>query len=109
MPAVTENTYGKGKCYYIAARTENQFMDDFYGKLAAELDLEKPMIEAPVDGVSVETRYGDGEEYYFIMNFNNEEKSIKLTCSATDVLSGEKVSSDIALKPFGYRILKIEG
>jgi beta-galactosidase len=109
MPAVTENTYGAGKCYYIAARTENAFMDDFYGELVNKLNIEKPMAETIPEGVSIETRYGDGEQYYFIMNFNNEEKSVKLTCSAVDILTGKALEKDVDLSPFGYRILKIEG
>jgi beta-galactosidase GanA len=32
-PALTVNGFGKGKAYYIAARTENSFLDDFYREL----------------------------------------------------------------------------
>lgn len=106
MPALTVNTYGKGKCYYIATRTNEDFYDDFYGALASDLGLEKAPLKENVEGVSVTTRYGDGEEYFFAMNFNNEPKQVEFSVELSDVISGEKVSGAIELKPFGYRVLK---
>ena len=37
MPAVTVNKYGEGKAYYIAARTGEDFNNDFYSKLIKDL------------------------------------------------------------------------
>ncbi|MGN0144277.1 MAG: beta-galactosidase, partial [Clostridium sp.] len=39
MPAVTVNKYGKGKCYYIAARTEFEFNYDLYEQIIKELNI----------------------------------------------------------------------
>ena len=40
MPCLTVNNFGKGKAYYIAARTGMDFNDDFYGKLIKDLGIE---------------------------------------------------------------------
>lgn len=107
MPAVTVNTYGKGKCYYIATRTEEAFLDKLYGELSEKLSLEKPIISQPVNGVSVTTRYGDGEQYYFIMNFNKDVARVQLTCQVQNVMTGELEQSAIDIPGFGYRVLKL--
>ncbi len=38
-PAVTVNQYGRGKAYFIAARTGQDFLDDFYQDLAEALAI----------------------------------------------------------------------
>ncbi len=46
-PAVTVNRFGKGRAFYLAARTEDRFLDDFYGRLAAELEIPRAIGSRP--------------------------------------------------------------
>ena len=105
MPAVVRNRYGKGTCYYMAARTEPAYLRDFYGKLATELNLQKPDYTEIPDGVSVQTRWGNGSRYDFIMNFNPAPAVVK-GVSGTDVISGEDLQGECRLQTYEWRILR---
>ena len=74
MPSVTENSYGKGKAYYVAFRGKNDLAYDFC-KYAAEKAGIKPDADISVPNGVVFRKRG---EYIFIMNFNNEDKEITL-------------------------------
>lgn len=71
MPAVTVNSYGKGKAYYIAFRGEEAFLQDFYEKIIKrEYDLPQ--------GVSVRTRETEANVYLLFQNWTSEDKTIRL-------------------------------
>jgi beta-galactosidase len=75
-PALTVNKRGEGRAYYIAPRTGADFLDDFYGKIAAEAHL-KPVLEAPLPpGVSAQVRRKGETEFVFVMNFSEEAKKV---------------------------------
>ena len=107
MAAVTKHTYGKGSCYYIATRTEDAFLEDFYRKLANELGLTKPPVEEIPDGVSVTRRCGDKKDYLFLMNYSEKEQNIVLTTEGTSLLSGQ-AQEEFVLDKYGYDVIEIE-
>jgi beta-galactosidase len=75
-PALTVNKRGLGRAYFIAPRTGADFLDDFYGKIAAEARL-KPVLEAPLpEGVSAQVRRKGETEFVFVMNFSGEPKTV---------------------------------
>lgn len=106
-PALTVNRYGQGQAYYMASRNDGRFLDDFYGRLAADLDLLRAL---PVDlpqGVSAQLREGDGKRYIFVMNFNPEPVSVALDGqSYQGLLSGQPVSGRLDLPGFGVEVLE---
>ena len=107
MPALTVNKYGKGKCYYIAARTEFNFNNDFYGKIIEDLNIKKVIDSELPEGVTAQSRTKGDTEYIFVMNFTEEEKTVCLGEKGyTDMVSGEKVSGEILLDKYGIKILK---
>lgn len=112
MAAVTKHAYGRGYCYYIATRTEDAFLQDFYSGLAEKLKLKKPPIgECPKD-VSVTVRSSDEKDYYFIMNYSEKDQIVTLNRDALEkspvnVVTGEKVPANIALDKYGYVIVAV--
>ncbi|MGI5885588.1 MAG: beta-galactosidase [Candidatus Spyradocola sp.] len=102
MPALTVNTRGKGKAYYIAARFSPAFLDAFYGKLLSEEEI--PQHDLPA-GVTIATRTDGETNYAFVLNFAPEARQVKLT--GADFFTGEEVS-DFALPAHGFRILKTQ-
>ena len=64
-PAVTVNSYGKGKAYYVAFRNDDDFQEDFLSQfnISPDEDIKLP------SGVSMRKR-GD---LIFVMNFSDEE------------------------------------
>jgi beta-galactosidase len=80
QPALTVNRIGKGKAYFIAARTGEDFLNDFYRKLIGETGIKRPLGTDLPNGVNAQIR-SDGEtDYIFAMNFTPSET--KLNCGA---------------------------
>ncbi|GHV66512.1 beta-galactosidase [Spirochaetia bacterium] len=75
-PALTVNRRGKGKAYYIAARTDDNFLDDFYAEIASEADLKPALPGSLPAGVSAQLRTKGKKEFVFIQNFTNEQKTV---------------------------------
>lgn len=99
-PAVTVNSYGKGKAYYVAFADSGEFEEDFISDITDGIICDAPAFVIP-DGVSVRKR----GEYIFIMNFSDSEQTVILDKEYTDVLSGEKVNS-LKLGICGYAIIR---
>jgi beta-galactosidase len=75
-PALTVNQRGRGRAYFIAPRTGPDFLDDFYGMIAAEAGL-KPVLDAPLPpGTTAQVRRGGGREFVFVMNFSKDSKTV---------------------------------
>ncbi|MDT8715164.1 beta-galactosidase [Clostridium sp. 19966] len=107
MPALTVNSFGDGKAYYIAARTKQDFNDAFYGKIIEEAKLEKSIEAKLPEGVTAQYRIDGENKYIFVMNFSNEEKTIELKeADYTNLLTGEAVEKQMVIKPYGIEILK---
>ncbi|MGN0182366.1 MAG: beta-galactosidase [Candidatus Ornithomonoglobus sp.] len=82
-PAITRHNYGNGTSYYIAARTEPDYLKKLYSNIFSDNNI-MPIIEDFDDEISVAKR-GDS---IFIMNFSNMQKRAKY--------NGE----EIKLKPY---------
>jgi beta-galactosidase len=92
-PALTLNHRGKGRSYFIAARTGEDFLDDFYRRLTAEAGI-TPLFENLPEGVTVQLR-GNGEKtFVFLMNFTNGTKRVSGPSGVFD------------LEPFEARIIE---
>jgi len=69
-PALTVNRHGKGRAWYVAARTDDAFLDDFYRAVAAEAGV-KPLLPGPLPrGVTVQARTDGEKTFLFLMNFS---------------------------------------
>jgi beta-galactosidase len=67
--ALTVNRWGKGKAWFIAARTGQDFLQEFYRKVLADCHIE-PTLEKPLpEGVTAQVRSDGEKEYVFVMNF----------------------------------------
>ncbi|WP_294373907.1 beta-galactosidase [uncultured Clostridium sp.] len=107
MPAFTVNKYGNGKCYYIAGRTELDFNNDFYENIIKELGITSAINCELPKGVTAQSRIKNGNEYIFVMNFNEEEKKIDLEkYKYEDMISKEKTDGQIVLDRYRLKILK---
>lgn len=102
-PALTANSYGSGQAYYIAARTEDRFLTDFYGNLAGCLGLKSDLVLP--DGVTVQTRENDTHRYLFFMNFTERAHELEIGTGLVDALTGTPVESCITLNPYDITIL----
>lgn len=107
MPALTKNSYGSGTAYYIAARTENRFLEDFYSGLIDGLGLLKAVDCNLPEGVTAQLRTDGERRFVFLMNFSEDEKSLDLkNKSYRDIITGEDLSGEITLPRYGVKILE---
>jgi beta-galactosidase len=75
-PALTVNRCGSGRAFFIAARTGQDFLGDFYARIARECGV-KPALENPLPpGVTAQVRSGGGTKHIFVMNFTPEKKTV---------------------------------
>lgn len=104
MPALTENTFGKGKAYYVATSSDSEFYAEFVEKICKEKGISGFL--SP-ENVEVITRRNESMEYVFILNHNKESLEIKIPVSGKELLSGEMVNAgdDIVLEKFDVKIL----
>jgi beta-galactosidase len=106
-PALTVNSCGCGKAYYIAARTENRFLEDFYGGLISELNLMKALDSTLPEGVTAQLRTDGERSYVFLMNFSEEDKTVEVGNAVfKDILINETLQNQIALRPYGVKVLE---
>lgn len=107
MPALTCNSFGLGKAYYIAFRNNDEFLNDFYASLAHKLQLEHAIdLELP-KGVNAQTRKDEKNEFVFFMNFTDESQTIDLKeMSLIDVETNEVLSDSFVLAAYGVKIVK---
>ncbi len=107
-PAATVNCFGKGKAYYLAARTGDEMLLDFYAALAEEAGLTPalPGLALP-EGVSLACREGADGRFLFLMNFTDMPQALALPEALPDLLSGE-TRQELTLAPFGAAVLRRE-
>ena len=106
-PALTENSFGKGKAYYIAFRSGLDFLTDFYTRLVHDLGIAKVIDTDLPEGVTAQKR-SDGEtDYVFLMNFSDTEKTVDLNKDVfRDMLDGTRVEGRLQLSGYGVRVLE---
>ena len=108
-PAVTVNDFGKGRAYYIAARTGEKFLGDFYKSLGKRLQLGTALKTKLPAGVVTRMRTDGENNYIFVMNFNDKPKSITLgtTGGGINLCDGRKTSAKaLKLAPYGSAVIK---
>jgi len=105
-PAMTVNTYGKGKAYYQTFRDTGDFKDRMIGQIIDELGLERAVPEKMPKDVSAHKRFDGETTYLFVENYSDAPVSdIRLDGVYTDMLTGEKCDA-VSLDPFHTRIFK---
>lgn len=90
LPVLTYNPHGKGGCYYLAARTDEDFLDAWYDKLIKSLSLRSVSALPLPEGVHVALREGSMERYLFYLNCTDQAQQV----------------GDIALPPYGTAVRK---
>jgi beta-galactosidase len=106
-PAITVNRFGKGRAFYLAARTGDRFLDDFYGRLAAELEIPRAIGPDLPEGVTARVREDEKNTFLFVMNFAPEPRRVELgTAGWADALTGAAAAGRLELPAYGVRILR---
>lgn len=102
--AVTANTFGKGRAYYVAAKAGMDFYRMFYKKLAKKAGVARSLsVDLPY-GITAHRRVGNEFDLIFLENYTDSSSEILLPCEMTDVLIKQTVKK-VSLAPYGIKIL----
>jgi beta-galactosidase len=93
-PAITVNRYGKGRAFFLAARTGQAFLNDFYTWLVKEINIPRVLDSELPEGVTAQMRSDGYTDYIFLMNFTPLGQTVE-----TD-------SGRITLGPWGVHIIE---
>ncbi|MDN7242484.1 beta-galactosidase [Planococcus sp. N028] len=104
-PALTSKQYGEGKSYFIGARLEAEFHRDFYQKLIEELAIEPAHSIKHDEGVSVQVREDQENQYVFVMNFTEQQQTVTFGAPVTDLVTEEELTGDLTLEKYEVRIV----
>lgn len=106
-PALTVNAFGQGEAYYIAARTNDDFLVDFYTKLADTLGLRRALRGRLPEGVTAQIRTDGQSDTVFLLNFTNQPQSVPVADDEvlTDLVTGDPAGTTVTLSGYGVRIL----
>lgn len=107
-PALTVNDFGDGQAYYIAARTTDDFLADFYRELVARVAPRKALDALLPQGVSAAVRTDGETDFIFLMNFTSEAHPVTLGRSQKLLRAlddGEPVGETVTVAPFEVQIL----
>ena len=103
-PAVTENRYGDGRAYYLAAEFEQDFLNDFYREMTQEARIENPLGAKLPYGVTTALRKGE-EDLIFVQNFNDCKVMVKTPGRFEEADSKIILDGEVWLEPFECKIL----
>jgi len=108
MPALTVNTHGLGRVYYLAARpAADAFLDGFTRALVAQTKLSRCLDVDLPEGVTVQKRSGGGRTFYFLHNFRRESQVVDLgTLRFKEVGDGRALTARTTLAPFASLVLE---
>ncbi|MDF2613751.1 MAG: hypothetical protein K0S71_1537 [Clostridia bacterium] len=105
-PALTVNSFGCGKAYYISTLPEDSLLEKVLSQIAVEKDI-SPALSVP-KGVEIACRYSDSKQYIFLLNHSLEDQFVQLPASMTyfDMIKQQTVSQGITLASKAIKILR---
>ena len=102
QPAVTRNSFGKGKAYYTAFRNDGDFTDDFCEMLIKDIGITPDTAITASKEVLIRKR----GEHIFLFNFSDSVQTAVLDKNYYDIFGEKEVSGEITLPLCGYAVLK---
>jgi len=104
QPAITMNSFGKGKAVYIGADLDETSLARVLRTLSGMAGV-KPPLEVP-NGVEVTVRKAADKQWMFVLNHTGSSQSVSLPKAFVDLLSGEKLTGKIDISAYGVRVLQ---
>jgi beta-galactosidase len=103
--AVATNEVGAGRVVYIGGVATDDTLDELYAGLARETGLE--VFGAPTDVEVVRLREPEsGRELLLLLNYADEERTIRIPGEPVSHLDGALQAGSLALAPYGVALLE---
>jgi beta-galactosidase len=105
--ALSANSFGAGRAYYVAARFDEASLGAFYGALADELSLSRNLAASLPCGVTAQRRVTGEREFVFVLNFTPEPRRLELgALEYSSTADGTRIAKALELEPFGSAVLE---
>jgi len=108
-PALTVNSFGKGKAYYIAARTGDGFLAAFYRALVEGEQIKTVIPLDNKEGIHASLRTDGQHRCIFLYNCNQAPVEVKLPPGRfIDAFTNEDISGKTDLGGWGTAVLRAD-
>ena len=97
QPAVTVNSYGKGRAVYVGAIANPPAYDRLVDELLSSTGVQ-PLLDTP-PGVEVTARWQGQKRLLFVLNHTGTPQSVSLPGELQDLLTGQRLSGTAVLPP----------
>jgi beta-galactosidase len=106
MPAVTVNSFGEGKAYYVATRADEEFYYELLWGICRDVGL-RPLQKTTV-AVEATLRENENGKFLFLLNHGEATETVILAYGGTDLISGQvfNVGENLTLGPKGVAIIQ---
>ena len=101
--AVTCKSHGKGKAYYVAARTSAAAMRPLFQRMMEDAGI---TVRKLPQGVECHVRSGEEGVYEFYLNWTKEAVAVP-GVKGTDILSGETLDGSLELSEYGVAVVRL--
>jgi len=108
QPCFTVNEYGKGRCYYIAARTDADFLHDALSWIFDEAKLQPILPKLPEGTWATERYQEDGTRFLFVQNGTHEKKTVTLPKAMKEAATGKMIYEQLELGELSVAVLTDE-
>jgi len=108
-PAVTLNSFGKGRVCYVGTVPDVSYLRGLLGKLCSEADITPNVTEAStplLESLKVFGTDGSLGEHLHLINFTREEQSVTLPSPHVVLPENREVSGRLILRPFQSVLLR---
>lgn len=104
-PVMTRNAHGEGTVFYVGTQPETCALAKMLDQVVEQANIQS--VAGEKTPLEVTARRTEDAEFYFIMNFTEEELIIPAKfVGETDILSGEVLNEQTALKLYDVVIVK---
>ena len=110
MPAVTVNAFGKGKAYYVATRSSEEFYGNLFDRIVKEQGIE-PVVTGDFETcIEATVRENEKGSFLFLLNHGDGVDSVTLKQGGTDLLSGWEYEAGtmVSLEAKGVALIQLK-
>lgn len=100
--ALTCKSRGKGKAYYVAARTDAARMEPLFEKMLTDAGLS---VRRLPEGVECHVRTGESGSYAFYLNNTREAVTVP-GVKGLDLVTDVEVDGELALSGYGVAVVR---
>ena len=105
QPAITVSPYGGGLVYYVGTYLDEEAQQALISHMLPLAGGRPPMQDIPA-GVEVRTRVTpDRVTIFIIINHLRQKQTLRLQWPATEHLTGEAVTEELVLEPYGVALV----